>query len=220
MDDDDFQPPEDVKLEIVHGFITSMLGNNEDVERILMVWGKHHPVETRGSVIPSMESMLRQLMYNAIELSVHSQYVEVFRDASTLRIPRTLLNEDARKYLEFFEDKAWSHFFRSRQLLGINEQLSGFHYNHVLTKLTNRIMLIKIVVFKTLMACMMQGLYLDGLEVVLSAINNILFARAPAEIRSFSRDELELVDLLAILRNPNLFNILEGIHARKTWKKY
>jgi hypothetical protein len=208
----------DLCKDVASVFICRILRDNQAMDAAFLVWGKHHPTESDGGCISSMNHLIRALAFAPIDVAIAPSYVALFRDAMTLRIPKSILSAEALEIVQFLENKRIrKYFFDGRISAGFDgkKTLNRFRFNGVVETVINRVALVRTAVFKGLMVslCLEGGrYYTDVLHIFIAALQNILYVSDPykqANPDPPTQVEIGLIHILSILgKSDILFPLL------------
>lgn len=215
---------------IVSEFIKSVTWDKETMDKIVYVWGKYPPPDTHG-VIGMFQSLFRTIAHGKMDFAITPRYIQLFVDAPTLRIPRTLLSARSNRFLSLLEhEDAWSYFFRSAIEKEYEfdaddcKEFRGFLFNDEIESCMDRIEVIWLIVIKTMLVMLStdDGIYLiDCVLCIMAALQNVL-VRKPVirdgriEVkRKWDSVDDGLSDVLAIIGKPSFYSTLFGVWADK-----
>lgn len=118
------------------------LFNPDNRSEIIRVWGRFSPHGNRGvGIIPDLSRIFHNIMNVPFEFSVAQDYVSIFRDEPTMRIPLNLMNEKISTCVKIFSPH-WKKFFTKRRNLDALSQKFvhlGFLFPNVLNGCINRL---------------------------------------------------------------------------------
>lgn len=203
---------------IAEEFASILTGGNNR-ERIMFMWGKHLPSKTTGC-ISGLSRLIEIIAFGEIHLLVHPTYVEVFSDCPSMRIPKTELDRECTRYLEFFEKEHLQFFSRSTESIisdGDAEfnRLSGFKYDKAFGSKIDRLKLIQEILLKILLVSvdLYDGiLYGDALEICYAAVKNVYVTKIWDFPITPEKKQLGffMLKILAGLKGQDLFQILNS----------
>lgn len=223
---------------IVSEFLKKIMWDKESLDAIIRVWGKFPPPNTHG-IIGMLESIFVTISRSQLEFCITPSYIQIFRDSPTLRISRTILSPKINRFFVLFEHQfAWKYFFKKRVFKGFSidgnsdedepevscDEFRDFLFNDVIEEYVDRIELIRLIVFKTILLFMDidEGIHMiDCVLCIMGALQNTMIIKQ--EIRNGrverkrkwdDRDE-GLSDILTIIGKPSFYKTMFGVWLNK-----
>ena len=171
----------------------------EEEDVIFKIWGKHLP--DPKSCIYSLEKIYKSIINEPIDFTIDDNYIQFFGNSPYLKIPRTALSSESKKYVEVFEDiNNWILFFDKRNMILLENKFQRCKFNQIISLNIDRVKIIERLTYMILKSSIMNHILFDSLQICVASLQNVVLLSENPDKR--------LLNILTIIRTEDFSNAL------------